>query len=201
MPGTIEIVSDNEASLLLRARSGDAEAFGVFFDRHGDRMLRYFRVRTADAATAADLCAETFAAALESLPRFDPDKGAPLGWLYGIARHKYLRWLNSSHVERRARERLGLRVDTHHVDDLDMVDLRIDLAQLVGPLHEAIGCLSDAVRDAVTLRVVHELPYAEVAQSLGCSEVAARARVSRGLAALLAHVERITGTDPEVDEL
>ena len=51
-------------------------------------------------------------------------------------------------------------------------------------LSAALASLSDPVRSAVQLRIVEELPYAEVARSLRISEPAARARVSRGLAAL-----------------
>lgn len=44
--------------------------------------------------------------------------------------------------------------------------------------------LSPAVRDAMRLRVVDELAYPALAARLGTTEPAARARVSRGLAAL-----------------
>jgi DNA-directed RNA polymerase specialized sigma24 family protein len=46
--------------------------------------------RTGDAELAADLTAETFAAALASRRRFDPAKGPAIGWLYGIARQQRL---------------------------------------------------------------------------------------------------------------
>ncbi len=51
-------------------------------------------------------------------------------------------------------------------------------------LAAALAQLSPAVRDAVRLRVVDELPYLDVANQLDITEQAARARVSRGLAAL-----------------
>jgi RNA polymerase sigma-70 factor (ECF subfamily) len=48
----------------------------------------------------------------------------------------------------------------------------------------ALAQLPEGQRKAVRLRVVDELPYAQVAQRLGCSEGAARVRVTRGLAQL-----------------
>lgn len=45
------------------------EGFGRFYEEHARVLLRYFYRRTADAEVAADLCAETFAAALASRSR------------------------------------------------------------------------------------------------------------------------------------
>ena len=56
--------------------------------------------RTRNAELAADLTAETFAAALVARARFDPGRGSASAWLYGIALNKLAR------VERRAKERL-----------------------------------------------------------------------------------------------
>jgi DNA-directed RNA polymerase specialized sigma24 family protein len=44
--------------------------------------------------------------------------------------------------------------------------------------------MSPSERDAVELRVVAELEYAEIAGRLNCTEIAARVRVHRGLARL-----------------
>ena len=45
------------------------------------RVLAYFRRRVGDAELAADLTAETFAAALEGRRRFAPERGPAAGWL------------------------------------------------------------------------------------------------------------------------
>lgn len=60
------------------------------------------------------------------------------------------------------------------------------------PSVAALAQLSPAVRSAVQLRVVDELDYPIVAQRLGISEQAARARVSRGPAALAALLDTST---------
>ncbi len=57
------------------------------------------------------------------------------------------------------------------------------LADLTG-VRDALGQLPSGLADAVSLRVADELPYADVAARLGCTEPAARMRVSRGLAQL-----------------
>ena len=83
-------------------------AFGVFYRRHENAVLGYFMRRTGDAELAADLAAETFAAALLGARRFKPERGEAVGWLYGIARHRLMRSIEQGRVEDRARRRLTL---------------------------------------------------------------------------------------------
>jgi DNA-directed RNA polymerase specialized sigma24 family protein len=54
---------------LLAATAADAEAFAVFYRRHLRSVLAYLVHRTGRPELAADLAAETFAAALQALPR------------------------------------------------------------------------------------------------------------------------------------
>ena len=61
----------------------------------------------------------------------------------------------------------------------------VDDAERLGRgLRAALDSLSPGVRDAVLMRVGLDLPYEEVALSLGCSVGAARVRVTRGLHSL-----------------
>ncbi|MEA2134722.1 MAG: hypothetical protein QOC68_2631, partial [Solirubrobacteraceae bacterium] len=59
---------------LLSAR--DAGTFELFYLRNVDSVLGFFARRTGDPELAADLCAETFAAALSSRHRYRPEAGA-----------------------------------------------------------------------------------------------------------------------------
>jgi len=59
----------SDESLLAATRAGDADAFGVFFARHSRTVLRFVRRRVGSAELAADLTAETFAAALIAVHR------------------------------------------------------------------------------------------------------------------------------------
>jgi DNA-directed RNA polymerase specialized sigma24 family protein len=55
---------------LLAVTAIDPEAFGAFYRRHLRAVLAYLLHRTRRPEIAADLTAETFAAALEGAPRF-----------------------------------------------------------------------------------------------------------------------------------
>jgi RNA polymerase sigma-70 factor (ECF subfamily) len=184
------LTASDAEDLLVRARAGDERAFIEFYRSTSPALLRWFTRRTAAADLAADLCAETYAKALESMDGYDSTRGTgPNAWLYGIAKNEMRTWARRRAVESRARRRLGVDVALPGTDELDLVELRVDLEQLVGPLREALDRLGAKGRDAVMLRVVGQLPYSEVASRLGCSEVAARVRVSRALTRLWTEID------------
>jgi RNA polymerase sigma factor (sigma-70 family) len=165
---------------LIRAARRDPAAFAEVYSRHCRAIDSFIRSRVP-AGAASELTAETFAQAALSLRRFRDDRqGSALPWLYGIARNLVLKYHEHERIERRARERLGMAPRSYELD-LDDSSERIDAERLAPELAEAIGDLPPAQQLALHHRVVQELPFADVAAGLGCSEVAARIRVSRAL--------------------
>jgi RNA polymerase sigma factor (sigma-70 family) len=99
---------DIDDDALLVAAVDDPEAFAQFYRHHVRGVLAYFRRRVADAETAADLTAETFAAALEGRRRYTPERGPAAAWLYGIARRRLIALQRRGRVESGARRRMGM---------------------------------------------------------------------------------------------
>jgi|SRR5215212_3172253 len=147
---------------------------------HGRRLAGYLMRATGDAEVAADLTAETFAAALVARDRYRPERGAPSTWLYGIATHKLNDWRRRGYAEDRARRRL--RIERPPLSDEDVAELTrlADEVSVVNLLEE----LPTDQRSAVRARLVDERAYGEIAVAEGVSEAAIRQRVSRGLASL-----------------
>src|ERR1700759_477651 len=85
MEGSPDPRTDGE---LLAATVTDPEAFAIFYRRHVRGLLSFFRRRLPSAELAFDLTAETFAAALEAVPRYELRAEPARGWLYGIAWNK-----------------------------------------------------------------------------------------------------------------
>lgn len=169
----------SDVELLAATRAG-AEAFTEFYQRHFDGIIGYFWSRTRDRDHAAELTAETFAAALEGLDRFDPDRGNPSQWLYGIARNQLRTFWRRNKASAKARTRLGIRTPktpTTGWADIEAADARLD----AGRLSEALQRVPVGNREAVQLRVIDELDYDEIGLRLGIKAGAARVRVHRGL--------------------
>jgi RNA polymerase sigma factor (sigma-70 family) len=164
------------------------------YSTHSRRLLAFFTRRTFDVEVARDLTAETFAQAFEHRRRFrGSSEGEAAAWLFGIARHQLSRYARTGRVRRRAVERLGIRLPEVSDDDYERIVELAGLAEVRGRVAAAYSDLSGDQREALRLRVIDELPYADVAQTLGVSEQTARARVSRGLRRLADAVEM---TDP-----
>src|SRR3954451_17019351 len=96
---------DSDEAILL---SGDPEDFGRFYDRYVKALLAFFQRRVHDPEVAADLTAETFAAALNTRGRFRGDGKTAAAWLFGIAHHKLTDFRRTGSAELRMRARLGL---------------------------------------------------------------------------------------------
>jgi RNA polymerase sigma-70 factor, ECF subfamily len=179
----VERALRSDAELIVASRS-DPHAFRELYARWADTLIAYFYRRVRDPEVAADLLAETFAAAYERRGRFS-DVGKPGGaWLYGIARRELSHYFRRSRVQLDAVRRLGIEVPVLDQESVAAIEALEAVDADHARLTDAIARLSVNERDAVQLRVVSELEYSEIATRLCCSEAAARTRVHRGLARL-----------------
>ena len=158
--------------------SVDPEAFGVFYARHLNGVERYFTRRVANHELAADLAAETFAAALVARRRFVPGETPAAGWLYTIAARRHVDFQRRAAVEQRARETLEseARIDARWASP----SLGDD------PEPALLRSLPDDQRRAVAAHVLRAQSYEQIATAAGTSEASIRQRVSRGLRTLRA---------------
>jgi RNA polymerase sigma factor (sigma-70 family) len=170
----------DEAALLTEARSG-ADGFAAFY-RHFERpLLGFFHRATGRADLAADLTAETFARALESLVAYDPARGRADQWLFGIARNVLATSYRRGRVDAAARQRLGLPkliLDDHAAATISKLSTEPGHATL------ALAELPEDQRRAIEAHVLEGRDYADIAGQLRCSEAVVRQRVSRGLRTL-----------------
>jgi len=77
---------EEDAALARRAGNGEAEAFGLLYDRYVDQVYRYTFYRVRNEAEAEDVTSEVFMRALRAIPKYEP-RQAFLAWLYRIARN------------------------------------------------------------------------------------------------------------------
>ena len=166
---------------LLQQTPAAPAAFDVFYRRHERLVLTYFMRRTGNPEVAADLCAETFAAALLAAGRFrSRGDDSAAAWLLGIGHHRLLRSLRRGRVEDRARRRLAMAPVV--VDD--QIAARLEQLASDDRVADLLCRLPAEQAEAIRARVIDERSYREIASGRRCSEAVVRKRVSRGLASL-----------------
>ncbi len=134
-------------------------------------LLAYFRRQPALAGAADDLLHDTFVRALRNIARL---RGSitPRAYLFGIARHVGLDALRA----RRPTEELAAETATPAIEE----DPRLEL------LRTTIAALPIAQREALQLKLHHELSYEEIAEVLDVPVGTVRSRLHHAVAQLRA---------------
>lgn len=162
--------------------SGLAE-FEQLYRGQVDVVMAYFSRRCAEPQTVADLTSETFVRAASGFGGFDPARGSPRAWIFGIAANVYAGYCQqvaggAAAVARLAGRRL---LDD---DEVEEIAARIDAEREGRRLMERCARLPELERTAVELVDVAGFTPKEVAAALGVSRVALRQRLSRARARL-----------------
>ena len=89
---------DDEAELVARLRSGDAEAFDAIYDEYRPRIFGFLLRLSRRRTVAEDLLDETFLRLVRHAPalRTDTNLGA---WLFTVARNLYWSYRRASALE------------------------------------------------------------------------------------------------------
>jgi RNA polymerase sigma-70 factor (ECF subfamily) len=183
-------MSEENSADLVRGSKHDPQIFALFYRRHFYPVLAFITRRVWDAEVALDLTAESFAQAYAARQRFrgtTPQEAE--AWIFRIARRQLARYLRRGRLERRSLTRLGIEVPHLDAERRERIEELAGLDGVRALLRRELASLSAAQREALQLRVVDELSYAEVARHLEITEQAARLRVSRGLRALARALE------------
>ena len=182
--GPVE-ASDQEQALVRSAAAGDAASFETLMRRHEGRVRATCARILGDAGSPDDCVQDAFTKAWKALPAFG-GRSSFGTWLYRIAANEALQTLR----RRKPREILvdelpdgsGPQTPGPGIDRLDRERVRAIVRNRLFDLPEAL-------RVPVVLRDVHEWSNEEIAEALGLSLPAAKARIHRGrmrLRALLA---------------
>jgi RNA polymerase sigma-70 factor, ECF subfamily len=166
------------------------DEFTNVYRTNAEAMLLFFQRRLHDPEQATDLLAETFAVAIERADQFRGESADQLAaWVWAIARSLLSGAERRGSVERRYAEQLGIERRELRRGEAERIEELAGLAVLRDQILELLDTLPPPQRDAVRLRMIEELDYEELAETLGVSQQTARARVSRGLRALRRQLE------------
>jgi len=178
-----EEISDPDAGLVEKAKSGDLDAFQALVERHSKRVYRTLLGLLGDADQARDAMQDTFLKAFQHLGGFE-SRSKFCTWLVTIASNTGLQLLR----ERRPIESLDssdsesdeafrprqIRAWTENPEQMYAQTERRALVE------RAVLALPAKYRVVVLLRDIEQLPAEEAAAALGLGVPALKSRLLRG---------------------
>ncbi len=176
---SVELPAAEEAALIDAARR-DPEAFAALYDRYVQSVYRYLHSRVGSSREAEELTAQTFLAAIESLPRYD-HRGLFSAWLFSIARRKAADFF-------RRRQPLPLEVAEEFPSEADLPG-EADRGEQIRKLARLVRSLEENERELIHLHFTAGLTFAEMASLLGKKEDAVKKSVYRLLERLHGRME------------
>lgn len=172
-----------EASVRTQPCGPGLAEFEQIYRANVGAVTAYFARRCFEPQEVADLTSETIVRAAGSFATFDPRRGSPRAWLFGIAAHVYARHCERAASRRDAAVRLAGR-RALDADEIDELAAKIDAQQAGRRLLDRCARLSPNERTAIELVDIAELTPKEAAAALGVSRGVLRMRLSRGRARL-----------------
>jgi RNA polymerase sigma factor (sigma-70 family) len=173
----------NDRQLLARYTEGSEAAFGELVSRYVNLVYSSALRRTGGDASLAQDAAQLVFTDLARRAKSLPLEVSLAGWLHRATRFATARLMRTER-RRQARERAALAMNAlqpEHSSDWDSIRPVLD---------QALDRLNQPDRDALLLRFFEQRTLAEIGQTLGSNEDAARKRVSRALEKLRAHLAR-----------
>jgi RNA polymerase sigma factor (sigma-70 family) len=156
----------------VREKPGVNDVAETAFRRHYEQVYRYLRWRTHDHHRAEELTQQVFADAAASLR----ETGGPqLAWLYTVAKRRFAD---------EARKR-GAQISA-----VSAPEAREYGPEVAATLRTALGRLPEGQRQVVVLKLLRGARFAEIGETLGLTEAAAKMRFVRALEALRTELER-----------
>lgn len=154
---------DDPAELVFRiAGHQDKAALTALFGLYGARVKSIMLKLGAGDALAEDLVQETFLTVWRKAALYSSQRGAPSTWIFTIARNLRIDQLR--------------RQSNKPYEDLDTVELASDAPlgnvlleqqQVVDRVTQALATLPQEQQEVVRLSFIHDLPHAQIAETVG----------------------------------
>lgn len=193
------MIEIEELQCIRKAAQGDAAAFEELVVRYQGQVFNLCLRMTADAEDAADLTQEAFVKVWKSLDTFQFD-AAFSTWLYRLASNCCLDFLRS----KKRRPTVSLTMETEEEDEqtLDVSDDAPTPEEAAISKEEretlrlAMQSIDAEQRQILTLRVVNDLSYSDIARVLGIREGTVKSRLSRARESLRKKLTEIGNKRP-----
>jgi RNA polymerase sigma factor (sigma-70 family) len=183
---------ENDLELLKRCLAGEDRAWESLLKGHNRKIYNLCYRFTGRTFEAEDLTQEVFIKVFQTLKSYDQAQGTFSTWLARVARNHLV-----DHYRRSKKDRATSSLE----DDAGQVEAKVSPEE--GPMgslesrerreliQEGLNKLSPDLREAVILRDLQDMDYAEIARILGVPEGTVKSRINRGRLELARALKRI----------
>jgi len=166
-----------DSDLIKRVRNGDRAAIGALFERYHTGIFRYLYYKVGNVHHAEDLASEAFLRLLRFVTEQHPDSLQPQAWLYKIARNLAIDFYRKHQTHQQVPLEENITMN-------ESVDMNVEHNLNAQQLYKAVNALPYDQREVIILRFINNLPIAEAAHAMDCSENAVKGLQRRALLSL-----------------
>jgi RNA polymerase sigma-70 factor (ECF subfamily) len=188
---------DQDLELVRRCLRGEDTAWSALLQTHTRKIYNLCYRFTGRTSESEDLTQEVFIKIFQTLKSFDAAQGTFVTWLHRVARNHLV-----DHYRRTRKDRMTSSIE----DELGGLEEKpgatiepaahLEHREQKERLQRALEKLSPDLREAVVLRDLQDLDYAEIAQVLTVPEGTVKSRINRGrleLGRVLKRMEQMKG--------
>jgi RNA polymerase sigma-70 factor (ECF subfamily) len=172
---------EQDAQLVQRCLQGDGSAWEELVRRHSRRIFNVCYRFVGNRTEAQDISQEVFLRVYRTLSSYRSAHGGFATWMTSVTRNLLI-----DHYRRTKRDRVTDSLDDAMpvVENKESAARRPDqqalLNELRGQVQSALTRLSPELREAVILRDLQQLEYAEIRNVLAVPEGTVKSRINRG---------------------
>jgi len=190
------MVLDDEDDVIGQAIGGDAEAFGVLYERYVTRIYNYVYYRVGNSGDAEDLTERVFIRALHHINRYN-HKGLPFSaWLYRIAHNLVANW----HRDNSRRREMPLDERLLASQPFNFPEQELLKAEEQERLLRVIAQLPAERQELLILKFVDDLSNAEIGKVMGRTEGAIKSLYHRTLMNIRDDLKSLRSHPDDTDE-
>lgn len=167
MPIPLPLPVVPEAEIIRRAQKGDAEAFGLLFEKHKTRVYALCLRMTRNTAEAEDLTQYAFLHVFRKLAAFRADSALST-WLYRVTVNTVLMYFRKKSLALVSVDQPG-NDDNPMPREFPTTDRRLTSCVDRMALNRALAELPNGYRKIFLLHEIAGYEHREIAKFLGCS--------------------------------
>jgi RNA polymerase sigma-70 factor (ECF subfamily) len=193
------VTDDTEQPGRAEFAEGDADVWREFLGREIPLLYGMFMKRWPNPWLAEELVQKTVFDAVRGRDSYDPSRGSPEEWIFGIARNN----IRLEMRKRASRPSVNGSISSY----LEVIDTRglpnevLEREETVAAVRLALSRLESKEQDVLRAKYIEDLPARDIAQQMSITEKAVHSLLYRARNSLRQELKKTTPSNAEEQKL